>query len=553
MVLDESNHNKPGVRKSAQETAAARLVAIPFIPGSAKHGQRSELTVPTVPTALSSLPIPPPSSAPTSAGTHEFRAQPSTCKGTPNTTQDTMPGLLLPGESVNQYTEPLFDVYAKSYVPSGLRAINEEVAGNIPLPKQNTRLDLVHIIANLPREHAAKEHENEQHALCRVPLQAVPMPDLTRLWALSVTTWLNHMIPYCSRHYLRASAFTSELRARKTTSSNNNTDSNTIIDHCLQPKLLMQLHYPYPDCGKTLRNAPHRTLFDYAINYAQARAVNSICAADYGTLPYLISGPPGTGKTKTLIGVAMQLPNTTDVAHMLLCAPSEATADTLAMRLKQYLTPKQFLRLNGPNRADNEVSRELLQYCYIQDGMFYIPPFKTLLSYSVIVTSCCDAVIMAEARLTNADLWTMERALVAALHFEEEPPTPFLHWGALLLDEAAQVTEVDVLPAISIICPPSAYPQDHAQPRLVMAGGEHQLGPRTASHDSAFSTSLFARFFARPLYANHPLYRSNVRPSSGPSSKPRRLADEIKRDNGGWYNISEARLACFLYWYSSPV
>lgn len=240
--------------------------------------------------------------------------------------------------------------------------------------------------------------------------------------------------------------------------------------------------------------------------------------------------------------------------------------------------------------------------------MFYLPPSRALLAFSVVVMSCRDAAILAEARLTNADLWTMERDLVSALHPEDDPPIPSLHWGALLLDEAAQATEVDVLPAISVVCPPPAYPQDHAQPRMVMAGNEHQLGPRTASRDPAFSKSLFARLFSRPLYGNHPLSRSHVKPSSGllvlkrsmlpilypaftnlirnyrshpsilsmPSSLfyhdtlipcsptpitplqssplwrgrkwpvlyiPHTSPDDLERDNGGWYNVSEAYLA----------
>ncbi|KAF1929975.1 uncharacterized protein M421DRAFT_419010, partial [Didymella exigua CBS 183.55] len=61
------------------------------------------------------------------------------------------------------------------------------------------------------------------------------------------------------------------------------------------------------------------------------------------------------------------------------------------MRLRRYLTPKQLLRLNEPNRANNEVPHELLQYCYIQDDIFYLPPSKTLLASSVVVTSCRDA------------------------------------------------------------------------------------------------------------------------------------------------------------------
>lgn len=360
-----------------------------------------------------------------------------------------------------------------------------------------------------------------------------------------------------------------------------------------------------------LRSVPHRELFDSAINYEQAHAVGSVCTNDYSTLPYLISGPPGTGKTKTLVELAMQLLETTEIAHALICAPSEAAADTLAIRLSKYLSNKQLLRLNRPNRADNEVPRELNQYCFMEDDKFYLPPFQTLMGYNVVVTSCQDAAILAEARVTNMDLWEIERRLSLAIHPEDHEQLPALHWGALLIDEAAQATEIDVLPAITVICPPPAYPSTYLQPRLIMAGDDHQLGPRTACRDPEYSASLFARLFARPLYTNHPLSRSNKKPTSAPPvlkksmlpiiyppftnlirnyrSHPAILSvpsslfyndtlipealipksplqhsslwrgrkwpvlfiphtgpDEIEREGGGWYNMTEARVACAI-------
>jgi len=316
----------------------------------------------------------------------------------------------------------------------------------------------------------------------------------------------------------------------------------------------------------------------------------------------------------------MQLLNTTDVAHMLICAPSEAAADTLALRLKEYLSRKELFRLNRPGRADNEVPRELLQYCHIENDMFCLPPFRELMAFNIVVTSCQDAAILADARLTNNDLWTIQRNMSSAFNPDDQIPNPKLHWSALLIDEAAQATELDVLPAISVVCPPFTYPTTSPQPRVVMAGDEKQLGPRTASRDLRVRRSLFARLFQRPLYENHPLTRSKIKPSSGPPvlkqsmlpityppftllvrnyrSHPAILSvpsalfynntlipeaplpntplqhsdlwrgrkwpvlfiphtglDEIERDNGGWYNISEARIACnivqTLHRYSS--
>lgn len=750
MTLDGGSHHGPGTRNGVSGDTAAKLVAVPFLPHLDIDGQRSRLG------ALLSLPTPPQSSATTPSTPQETIVQSNPSESKPHAVLDAAVRITSPTQVITEQQKPLYDVYAKPYIPSGLRAINEETPGNVLVTETKhkvtygayitsfagrdfliyqrnldydwpdgtsshstelTKQSYVQFFARLlQQECTAKEEQNQHFALYAASLQAIPMPDRTRLWALVVPglrednpliemgdilqvrqlwvdwaghptqmpvpimgehgpniaahSWtgkqynasvysvsrihetvylridgLQHLTPYFNQNILpmvvniifplKQRVLQGQRRALVSISHSleacreppkdfdGSSESSSQVELELaqfnsktvpQTDWIRRMLFPTEHDGRPqtkLRSVPHRALFDHAVNYEQAHAVNSICTTDYGTLPYLISGPPGTGKTKTLVEIAMQLLNTTNVAHMLICAPSEAAADTLAVRLKQYLSPKQLLRLNGPNRADNEVPRELLQYCYIQDDMFYLPPFKTLLAFSVVVTSCRDAAILAEARLTNADLWSMERDLVSALHPEDEPPTPSLHWGALLLDEAAQATEVDVLPAISIVCPPFAYPQNHPEPRMVMAGDEHQLGPRTASHDPAFSTSLFARLFARPLYVNHPLSRSNVKPSSSPpvlkrsmlpilyppftnlirnyrshpailsvpsslfyhdtlipevqtpqtplqSSPlwrgrkwpilyiPHMAPDELERDNGGWYNVSEASLACSL-------
>ncbi|KAK3210329.1 hypothetical protein GRF29_44g2348413 [Pseudopithomyces chartarum] len=286
-----------------------------------------------------------------------------------------------------------------------------------------------------------------------------------------------------------------------------------------QNEWMRRMLFPVESDGKIqseLRKIPQRPLFDSAINYEQAHAVNSVCTDAYGCVPYLISGPPGTGKTKTIVEIAMQLLNSHITDHILICAPSESAADTLALRLSAYLNPKQLLRLNGPWRADNEVPSSLMQHTYLEDDMFSLPPFKQIMAYNIVVTSCRDAAILAEARLTNTDLWFLEKNMLEAFHPETPPPPPALHWGALLLDEAAQGTELDVLPPLSTVCPPPSYPSTMPLPSFILAGDEKQLGPKTASHDPQFSRSLFARLSLLPPYASHPLSRSNTKPSSGP-------------------------------------
>ncbi|KAJ0125188.1 hypothetical protein J7T55_006533 [Diaporthe amygdali] len=254
--------------------------------------------------------------------------------------------------------------------------------------------------------------------------------------------------------------------------------------------------------------------FDKVLNWEQKKAVEAACEGKYGKLPYLISGPPGTGKTKTIIEIALQLlKNTSEHGHILLCAPSDPAADTLAHRLQQHLNTSEMLRLNRPGRTFAEVHGAVLPYFNIVNDTFTLPALQELMKYRVIVTTCRDSSLLARARTTNADLYTVENALqrlTSSFHpLESAPENTKLHWSALLLDEAAQATEPEALIPLTVVAPSLNSPET-LSPLFVMAGDEHQLGPRTSLPSSPLKTSLFARLFRRPVYAEHPLARGKT-------------------------------------------
>jgi hypothetical protein len=263
-------------------------------------------------------------------------------------------------------------------------------------------------------------------------------------------------------------------------------------------------------------------LYDRVLNLEQRIAVENVCVQTYGVLPYLISGPPGTGKTKTIIEIALQLVNNVaGVSHILLCAPSEQAADTLANRLRSYVNTNEMLRLNRPTRTFGEVPDTILQYCYTTETQFDMPPFEQLMSYKIVVTSCRDARMLLESRMTNTDLYTVESSLQSRIHPEDPPPTTArLHWDALLIDEAAQATEPETLLPLLVVAPPPDAPKITFTPLIVMAGDEHQLTPRTSLPSTPLQRSLFARLFARPVYANHPLARHFRAHTGAPSTAP---------------------------------
>ena len=99
------------------------------------------------------------------------------------------------------------------------------------------------------------------------------------------------------------------------------------------------------------------------LNQAQALAVSG--ALDRGAPFTLIQGPPGTGKTKTIVALVSALVGATSDGgaewsgvRVLVCAPSNAAVDEIAMRLFQGLSPESS---GGPMRIVRVGGREQMR------------------------------------------------------------------------------------------------------------------------------------------------------------------------------------------------
>lgn len=262
---------------------------------------------------------------------------------------------------------------------------------------------------------------------------------------------------------------------------------------------------------------------DSGLNHEQKTAAASISQYHH-PIPYLISGPPGTGKTRTVVESVYQILCVVPNSHILLCAPSNSATDTLALRLAQggYLKPHELLRLNDKDRTFAEVPDTIRAFCYVEDDKFALPPFKTLMAYRVVVTTCLDAQILVAAQCTNSLLGKLEERVVNWIHpTRGKHLTTEPHWTHLLIDEAAQASEPEVLIPISVVTTSPSVQSDRAAsevqasqpfvPQLVLCGDPNQLGPIVASHSARndeLDVSLLERLFERPVYAEHPLARS---------------------------------------------
>ena len=196
---------------------------------------------------------------------------------------------------------------------------------------------------------------------------------------------------------------------------------------------------------------------------------------------------------------------------ILLCAPSDQAADTLALRLRQEIDPQGLFRMNEFSRTFAEVPPELLPWCFIEGEIFSIPNLHTLMKKRVIITTCRGADILVQARLTNRDITSMVRGPQTVFYPDRDMGMPTrLHYAALMVDEAAQATEPEILIPISVVTPPTTFAY-FPSPIFVMAGDQHQLGPRTYDrYGTTLHISLFERLSKLPLYADHPLSRRHT-------------------------------------------
>jgi helicase MOV-10 len=148
-----------------------------------------------------------------------------------------------------------------------------------------------------------------------------------------------------------------------------------LLDTELGPSSLQTLLLPHelPAALEALAPPKFRPK-DWNLNSEQTESVGQIllrtqfrlASPDTSMPPYIIFGPPGTGKTKTMVEAIYQVLRADPQAKILACAPSNSAADNLLSRL-EHMSGMELLRLNaftraveGPSAMDKDLQNK---YC----------------------------------------------------------------------------------------------------------------------------------------------------------------------------------------------
>ena len=202
-------------------------------------------------------------------------------------------------------------------------------------------------------------------------------------------------------------------------------------------------------------------------NLEQFSAVQHIVAGTSGRCPYLVFGPPGTGKTVTMVEAIKQVSKLSSSCRMLACAPSNTAADLLTERLVQHISKTNIIRLHASSRSVASIPSVVKEVSNMRDDKFYYPLLEQLAKYKVIVTTLVTA-----GRLVSAQF-------------------PQDHFTHVFIDESGQATEPETVIAMAGLI--------NTKGQVVMAGDPKQLGPVIRSNmgvKHGLTISLLERLMA---------------------------------------------------------
>ena len=252
--------------------------------------------------------------------------------------------------------------------------------------------------------------------------------------------------------------------------------------------------------------AREMTFLSRDLNDEQKVAVKS-AMSDRDNCPFTIFGPPGTGKTTTVVEIVAQMYRAGK--RVMIMAPSNNACDLFLQRvMRDGGVPKsQVLRVYGYSRSVNQVPSSLLEVSNFdaKKKCFESPHPRDLSAVRILAMTP-----MTAARLTR----TYRPYRVAGKPYKEFVLTE--QFDDVVIDEAGHASEPELVAAMTSALNPKSG-------NLVLAGDPRQLGPLISSKLAAsLDVSLLERLCVPP--------------------SPYGVTPHCVREDGGY----DARVVCML-------
>uniref|UniRef100_A0A182JB91 RNA helicase n=1 Tax=Anopheles atroparvus TaxID=41427 RepID=A0A182JB91_ANOAO len=222
------------------------------------------------------------------------------------------------------------------------------------------------------------------------------------------------------------------------------------------------------------------------LNRYQKAAIVNVLRGEARPQPYVIVGPPGTGKTITTVELIHQLVLNAPDCRLIVATPSNSAADLITERLTSVLSARDFIRLVGANQVERDL----------------IPPHLT--EHYAMVDIAEDGTSMGGEPVAEPRLRKFQ-----AKHIKERRVTistcstvgmlmrmsfPRNHFTHIIIDEAGQSVEPETLMPLALI--------NRNIGSVTLVGDPQQLGPTVQSNEArgfGYDISLMERLLNSAL------------------------------------------------------
>ncbi|KXJ70475.1 putative helicase MOV-10 [Aedes albopictus] len=216
-------------------------------------------------------------------------------------------------------------------------------------------------------------------------------------------------------------------------------------------------------------------------NDEQQTAVVNIINETARPSPFILFGPPGTGKTSTLVEAIAQIWKLKPDARILVTASSNFACNELTERLLNIIPKEDILRFfsKQAERMMADMPFRLVECSNLNTGTYRLPSKEELYGRRIVISTLTSAGKLVQARIKPK------------------------HFTFVFIDECGSATEASALVPIAGII----TTQKSINGTIVLSGDPKQLGPVTRSDFAAsmgLRISMLERLMNLPLYQKDP-------------------------------------------------
>lgn len=168
------------------------------------------------------------------------------------------------------------------------------------------------------------------------------------------------------------------------------------------------------------------------LNHEQQIAVENITTSTNTEVPYVLFGPAGTGKTRTLCIAIKKIIQSSSDKYILVCASTNTACDEISLRLSKILDQGKVFRLYARSHNAARIDERIKPFCNYMDQCV-IPPLKFLYQFRVLVCTLSTSASLTRSRKTD-------------ITFQSD------HFSHVIIDECASSHETNsMIPIAGIV------------------------------------------------------------------------------------------------------